>query len=767
VLRPLHGVYQFGEFELDLDQQVLVRNGQRIALGQKAFAVLAFLVEHAGRVVGKGEIIGAVWPEAYDEVGILKRHIVLLRKALGDKGDLIVTVPGGYRFEGPVRLVKPDAALAGGVEILQTAQTRTSVIVQERTLASPAAVHGSRGSWLWILGVAVVAALAVVGVWVWKRRAPPRDHVSLVLAEFTNTTGDKAFDQMLGRALDIDLAQSPFLDVMSDREEADTLRLMGQNGDAVLTSAVAMEVCERANRQVVLDGGISGIGNQYLVTLVVWDCHNGKTVASAEARAAGKGKVLEALDSVAETVRSKLGESAQSIGRFDVPLQQAMTPSLEALKAYSVGKQMQAGANGDVEALPLFERAIELDPQFASAYGEIAVTYYNLSEPALAAESMKKAYDLRERVDEPSRLTFEAHYLDSVVGDIPGGVAVYKEWAETYPRDWVPWLDAANLYQQIGKYEDAIPYGRQALALNKSVICYTVLVRALKSAGRFAEAKALGQEAVRNGKDSGTLHMLLLEVAFNEGDGDGFARESQAGARFKDGYRSYFLGKAASMQGRFAQAEEYFHEEIVDDKREGFGELADSVAVDEATVERESGFKEMARKTLDGVGKVERATAEYAVERAKVGDTGFGERFLAEHRNDAPLGTGLQYEQLPQIRAALALARGKPLDAVAALEGPTPYGATPVSTLMMRGEACLQAKEFEKAAAAYRAAMADPADFDIERPLAILGLARAYAGAGNREGAQAEYKAFLVAWKDGDADVPVLEEARAELARLQ
>jgi tetratricopeptide (TPR) repeat protein len=345
-------------------------------------------------------------------------------------------------------------------------------------------------------------------------------------------------------------------------------------------------------------------------------------------------------------------------------------------------------------------------------------------------------------------------------------VKVYKEWTETYPRDWVPWLDAANGYQQLGKYDEAIPYARQALVLSQSVICYIVLERALKSAGRFAEAKAVGQEAVKNGKDSGQLHLLLLEVAFDEGDADAFARESQAAAKFKDGYRGYFLGKAASMRGKFAQAEQMFHEEINGDKQAGFGELADSVAVDEATAERESGFPDLARKTLDSVGKVEAATAEYAVERAKVGDAAFAEQFVAAHRKDQHLGTDLQYQQLPQIQAALALGRGKPLEAIAALEGPTPYGLTPVSTLTMRGEAFLQARKFAEAAAAYQAVVADPGDFDIQRPLAMLGLARAYAGAGDKVRAVAEYNTFLAAWSDADPEVPVLKAARAELARL-
>jgi DNA-binding winged helix-turn-helix (wHTH) protein/tetratricopeptide (TPR) repeat protein len=767
-------VYAFDEFELNLDLRVLVRKGKRVAVGPKAYDVLTCLVANTGRVVSKNELLKAVWAESYVEESTLTQHVFSLRKALGDKAEIVVTVPGsGYRLDAVVRhiltAVEPAFGHSGqgaGQQIVHELMERTHVVIEEPMPALPRS--GPRHAGLYALVACGLLAVAAVGAWWWSKRAAPRDHVAIVLGEFANNTGNSVFDQMLGRALAIDLSQSPFLDVLSERESADTLGLMGKKPDTPLTPAIAREVCERANQQVALNGSIAALGSEYLMTLEAVDCHTGKTLASAKERVAGNGKVLDGLDSLAERVRSKLGESAQSIGKFDVPLQQTTTSSLEALRIYSIGKHVQAQANGDSEAIPLFQRAIQIDPLFATAYGELAVSYYNLSEPQMEAEYMKKAYDLRYRVSAQDRLTFEAHYLDSVLGDTPAALKVYKEWTETYPRDWVPWMDAANLDQQLGRYEQAIPYARQALVLSPSVICYDVLVRAVKSAGRFAEAKALIEQAVRDGKDSGTLHSMGLEIAEDEHDAGAFARESQAMAKFKDGYRSYFLGKAASMEGKYILAEFLFHEEIAADKQQGLGELADSVAVDEATAEREMGMREAALRTLNGVGATEKATGEYALERARFGDVAFCEQFLAAHRNDQQRGTDLQYVQLPTIRAMLALAHKKPLEAVDVLSVPSPYGLDPTSILMLRGEAYLQAGKFEQAAAQYKVIVDNPGHgFDVEHPLALLGLARAFAGAGDVAGARMEYEAFLAAWKNGDPDVPVLKAAKAELARLR
>jgi DNA-binding winged helix-turn-helix (wHTH) protein/tetratricopeptide (TPR) repeat protein len=765
------GTYCFGEFQLNLDLRFLARQGQRVALGPKAYEVLTCLVSRAGTVVSKNDLLKEVWVESYVEEGTLVQHVFSLRRALGDKADYIVTVPGqGYLFEGTVQHFLPEPGRAGphsGDGVVHEMRERTHVVVEEPMLSKLASKPWP-GMRIVLMAVVIVLAAGGSAGWVWSRRTAPRDHVSVVLSDFMNTTEDSTFDRTLGRALNIDLSQSPFLDVMSEREGVETLRLMGQRGDAPLTLAIAREVCERANKQVVLTGDIASIGDQYLITLQAADCHTGKALASAQARAVSKAKVLDALDSVAEKVRSKLGESSQSIGSFDVPLQRATTPSLDALRAYSIGKHVQAQADGFTASLPFFQRAVELDPQFAQAYAELAVTYYNLSEPRLEAEYMKKAYDLRDRVGAPDRLAFEAHYLDGVLNDMPAAIKVYEEWSNTYPRDWVPWLDAANLHQQLGQYDAAITSGRRALALDRSVLCYIVLARSLKSANRFAEARTLGQEAIQSGKDSGPLRSILLEVAFDQQDATAFAQESQAMANFKDDYRSYFLAKAASMNGKIAQSQELFDREIASEKQEGLVESADSVAIEQAQAEREIGLPAVARKTLDTVAKASKATPEYAVERAKLGDISFAERFLAEHRNDPHPGTDLAYQQLPEIRAALALARKKPLDAIAALQDPRPYGVDSLTTLMLRGEAYLEAGQFEKAAAQYKEIIANPGrGFDVEDTLAHLGLARSCAGAGDRVNARAEYRKFLVLWKDADPNVPVLVAAKSESARLR
>jgi DNA-binding winged helix-turn-helix (wHTH) protein/tetratricopeptide (TPR) repeat protein len=767
---PAHkGSYHFGEFQLNLDLRVLVRQGQRVPLGPKAYDVLTCLVVNAGQVISKGDLLKEVWAESYVEDGTLAQHVFSLRKALGDKSDYIATVPGhGYRFAGTVRHVLPDTSpvWSAGEGVLHEVRERTHMIVEE---PMPQVVVAAKPApWRLYAVVAVgIVALFVAG-WLWSRRAVPRDHIGVVLADFGNTTGDAAFDRTLGRALEIDLSQSPYLDVMSEREGVTTLGLMGLKADAALSPAVAREMCERTNRQVVLTGNISSVSDEYLVTVEADDCRTGKKVASAKDEVAGKVKVLGALDSVAEKVRSKLGESAKSIGGFDVPLQQAATPSLEALKAYSIGKHLQAQGNGLSESTPLFQRAIELDPQFAQAYGEMAANYYNLSEPKLAEQYMKKAYDLRTRVDVQDRLTFEAHYLGDVLGDMPASVKVYQLWADTYPHDWVPWLDAANTYQQLSRYADAINAGQRALAVEQNVLTYVVLDRAYKSANRFAEAKALGQEAVRQGKDCGALHALLLEIAFAEHDASAFDREAQLMTKFNNSYHDYYLAIAASTEGNLAKTENLFHSEIAADRQAGFAELADNMLVEEAGIEIAGGLPDVARVTLAKAGKGVEDSPDFAIVRAGLGDTGPAERYLAVHRNDPHPSTGLQYAAIPQIEATLAMKRGKPLEAVSVLSPLGPFGVHSISTLVEIGDDYLQAGQPDQAAARYREAIANPGrGFGMDYPMAHLGLARAYAKVGDRADARAEYENFLALWKAADPDLPPLVAAKAELARLR
>jgi len=765
------GSYQFGDFHLNLDLRFLARRGERVPLGSKAFAVLAFLVSRAGEVVTKPELFAAVWAESFVEEGALSQQIFTLRKALGDKADYIVTVPGqGYRFMGEVRRILPApaaSAVTGWDTMVQETVERRHIVIEES--APPLLTAGSSGSRtrkFAMAAAAVVVVGALVAGWMWGRRPAPRDFQRVVLADFMNTTGDAAFESTLKHALEIDLAQSPYFDVMTERDSADTLRKMSLKTDTAVTPEVAREICERTNRQMLLTGSIASVGGEYLLTLEAADCGTGKRIAAAKEETADKAKVLGALDLLVDRVRSKLGESAKSIQSFDIPFEDAATPSLEALKYYSIGKHMLAQGKPFPDILKFFQRAVEIDPHFAQAYEEVGITDYNLSEPLLAAENLKKAFDLRDGVDAKEKLNIEAHYYDLGQGDVLAGVKAYQLWADTYPHDWHPWLAMANSYIQLGQNGQAIAAAQHAVQLDGDPVCSIVLARGYKNARRFAEAKEAAAEAIRRGKDTTGLQWILYEVAFDEHDAAALAREDAQLASRKDGLHDYFAAKTAAIDGKYTLAEQLFRHQIAGDRQEGLTEQADSIAVEQAQMEQNFGHPELARATLNHLGKEEESDPDFALARAMLGDVVFARQFLAAHSHDEHPGTAYLYDYKPALEASIAMDQGKPLDAIAILEAPTPYVVRNMQARMLAGNAYLQAGQFQRAAEQYRNILDNP-PFNAGLNLAHLGLARSYAKAGDPTKARAEYQAFLAAWKDADSDLPVLQAAKAELAGLR
>jgi DNA-binding winged helix-turn-helix (wHTH) protein/tetratricopeptide (TPR) repeat protein len=764
------GSYQFGDFHLNLDLRVLVRRGERVPLGSKAFDVLTFLVSRAGEIVTKPELFAAVWAESFVEEGALSQQIFTLRKALGDKADYIVTVPGqGYRFMGEVRRIlpaSPASLVTGWDTVVQETLERRHIVIEESAPPMIAAGASRSGIRRYAVAAAVlVAAGMLLAGWMWLRRPVPRDFQKVVLADFMNTTGDAAFESTLKRALEVDLTQSPYFDVMTERDSADTLKKMGLKTDTAVTPEVAREICERTNRQILLTGSIATVGGEYLLTLEAADCATGKRITAAKAEIAEKSKVLGALDLLVEHVRSRLGESAKSIHSFDIPFEDAATPSLEALKSYSIGKHMQAQGKPYPDILKFFQRAVEIDPHFAQGYEAVGMTYYNLSEPLLAAENLKKAFDLRDGVDAKEKLNIEAHYYDLGQDDVLAGIKAYQLWADTYPHDWQPWLAMANSYIQLGQNGQAIAAAQHAVQLDGDPVCYIVLARGYKNDRRFAEAKAAAADAIHRGKDTTGLQWILYEVAFDEHDAAALAREDALLASRKDGLHDYFAAKTAAIDGKYTLAESLFRHEIAVDRQEGLTEEADNIAVEQAQMEQNFGYPELARATLNHLGKEEESDPDFALERAMLGDVVFSKQFLAAHSHDEHPGTAYLYDYKPAVEASIAMAQGKPLDAIAILEAPTPYVVRSMEARMLEGDAFLQVGQFQRAAEQFRS-LVDKPPFNAGVNLAHLGLARAFAKAGDPAKARAEYQAFLAAWKDADPDLPVLKTAKMELATL-
>jgi tetratricopeptide (TPR) repeat protein len=474
------------------------------------------------------------------------------------------------------------------------------------------------------------------------------------------------------------------------------------------------------------------------------------------------------LDKVTDQVRRQLGESVKSVQSFRVPIAEATTPSLEALRAYSIGTTMEAHGQTETDILPVLQRAVAIDPNFAMAYNSMGTQYYNLSEYKLASQAYSKAFALSGRVSAREKLAIEAHYYAEGQQDLEQGIRVYKTWAATYPNDWIPWNHLADAYTRTGQYEAAIEAGQRALELEPDrPINYSVLMRAYKRAGRYDEAKALAETAIRRGKASSGLHGLLYVIAWQQHDTEALNRE----AKFGEGegwYGFYLEALAAAAEGRYQRCSALFHHAAELANEDNVAENADGMLTDEASIELLFGLKAEARDTLSRIGKADRDMEELVKVRAMMGDEAPAEAFLRAHQDEAGTGTILTYLKLPQLRAQLALLHGKPEAAVAALESAKPYEMASYDIPSLRAEAYLRAHQPGLAVVEYRKVLDNPGiSFGPLYPMAHLGLARAYAALGRVSDSRTEYQSFLAAWKDADPGLPLLRTAQAELARLQ
>jgi len=758
------GIYQFDEFELNLDLGILARGGRRVPLGSKAFAVLACLVERPGVVVSKASLLNEVWADSFVEEGTLSQHIFVLRKALGDKADYIVTAPGaGYRFSGVVRHTLPNAY--AGANVLHEIRERTHMVIEEPVM--PTAVASPRHAWRYAVAAIAVVAVGAAAVKFWPRGVPPGEYLGTVVADFTDTTGDAAFARTVKRAVEIELGQSQFLGLLSDQDTVSTLGLMGLKPDTPLTPAIAREVCERTNQQVLLTGSIANVGPEYLLTMDATNCVTGKRVASVKADAADKTKLMGAVDTLLDRMRSKLGESAKSIQHNDVPLIQAATSSLEALRAYSTAQYM-ADTQGatQVTLLPLYQKAVELDPQFALAYEAMAGNYYELQEGRLASANYKKAFELRDRVGESDRLGFEARYYAYGLGDAVAGLNAFRAWAAMYPHDYRPWLGIANFDNQLGNAPEAIAAGERAIQVNPNVTrTYAVTARAYKNASRFAEAKAIEAESQRRWPGASNT---TYEIAFYEHDQATFDRHVKVFEDQQWQLRNYYLGQARSMEGKYAEAKRLLELEIDEDRKQGKSEIVDGVLVELATLARLYGYPAEAHTALARISKGYLDSDDVCLEAALNGDVTLAKRYLAAHEHDQHAPTDQAAIAIPQVRAAVVLQEGRPAEALAALEPSRPYMMAGFVTRTIRAATYMKMGEPAKAAEDYKNIVDNPGSgFGALYPMARLGLARAEAAAGDVAASRAAYQGFLSEWKDADPDLPVVKAAKAELAKLR
>ncbi len=662
----------------------------------------------------------------------------------------------------------PAATSSGGVKVAEVPGTAGKKL---RKILVPAAV-------------VVVAALVAGGLYFRSRHAAPlTEKDTIVLTDFTNTTGDEVFDGTLRQGLSSQLEQSPFLNLLSDESVAQTLALMAQPKDARLTRELAREVCQRTASAASIEGSISSLGSQYVVGLKAVNCRSGAVLANEQTTASGKEQVLKALGEAATKTRVKLGESLASVQKYDAPAENVTTPSLEALQAYSLGYQVQVVKRDNAAAIPLLQRAVSLDPNFAMAYARLGTNYGNLGQTARAAENTRKAYELRERVSEREKFYIASHYEDYVTGNLEASRKAYELWAQTYPRDETPPDNLSNIYLSLGDYDKSLTADQEALKLSPgSGVSYTNLVVGYLTVNRPDKARATAQEAQARNLDNPGNHLELYFIDFLQHDAAGMEREA-AGLMGKPGFEDVMLyneSDTAAYAGQFSKARALTRRasesaQRADEKETAAGYEAEA-AWREALVGNMSRAKQQAHAALV-LSNGRDVEAISAIALGLAGDAAQATRLAADLAKRFPEDTIVQFNYLPAIHAAIALQGGSASKAIEALTPAATYefgspaqnvnfGLYPV---YLRGDACVAAHQGSAAAAEFQKILDHPGVV-VNAPigaLAHLGLARAYALSGDTAKTKSAYQDFFTLWKDADPDIPILKEAKAEYAKLQ
>jgi serine/threonine protein kinase/tetratricopeptide (TPR) repeat protein len=652
-------------------------------------------------------------------------------------------------------------------------------------VASTSASPSSRPKILLPAALIVIIAIVAGALYFRSRSATPATSTApltekdtLVLTDFSNTTGDPVFDGTLKQALAVDLEQSPFLNILSDRKIAATLKLMGRAPTEHVTADVAKELCLRTGSKAILAGSVSNLGTQYVIGLEADACSTGDTLAKEQAEASSKEGVLKALGTAATSLRAKLGESLASVQKFDVPVE-ATTPSLEALKAYSMGVTT-GRTKSDAEAIPFLKRALELDPNFAIAYAGLAVNYSNLGQASLSAEYAKKAYDLRDRVSEREQYRISALYFQNVTSEVEKATEAYELWAKSYPRDMVPHTNLGFLYANLGQYDKAIVETETSVRMEPTINAYGNLASNYINVNRLKDARQTLQEAQQRNFDNLNIRANLYMLAFLSGDTAEMERDV-AWAAGRPGEEDQMLNIHADTQayyGRMAKARDLARRAsdaaVRSDAKETGAQWLAYQAIREAEMGNVAASRQgVARALALAPGRDVKVLSALALARSD--ETTQSRTILEGLQKSEPTNTYLKVYWFPVIEASIAMAQQAPDRAVVALEPALPYefGNPPPGGTMyppyVRGLAYLAQKNGPAAAAEFQKFLDHPGIVQnfLLGSLARLQLARAYAVSGDTAKAKAAYQDFLTLWKDADPDIPILKEAKAESAKLR
>jgi eukaryotic-like serine/threonine-protein kinase len=717
------------------------------------------------------------------------------------------SAPGRASTSGTVPAAPDAGSGTGHVGSAEHVGTAASAVQERSSASSPASASragapapheqvelrstGQRRvavpTWLVVAAGLVVVALIAGGIYLRSRSAAPTANNTplsakdtVVLADFDNSTGEAVFDGALKQALAVELGQSPFLNILSDRKVAGTLKLMGRPSTDRITREAAAELCLRTGSKAFILGSISGLGGQYVIGIDAIGCSTGDTLAKEQEQAANKQEILKALNAAAAKLRAQLGESLASVQRFDVPVE-ATTPSLEALKAFSMGISTYR-TKGNAEAIPFYKRAIELDPNFAVAYTSLGLVYNNLGQASLAAENLKKGYELRDRVSEREKYRITATYYQAATGEIEQATQVYEMWAKSYPQDAVPPGNLGVIYAVLGQDDKALQEVKEAQRLEPTATGYANLGSLYLGAGQMENAEATIQDAEKNNLAGDLLHWVIYQLDFVKADRAGMEREV-AWASGKPGIEDALLSYQSDTEayyGQLTQARDSSRRAVDAAVRSDAKESAAIWQVNEALREAEFGNVTLARQDVAAAlklapGRDVKLLSSLAL--ARTGETAQAKSLADELEKNYPSETVLKVYWLPTVHAALDLDANDSTKALESLEAAAPYELGEpqqfqlgtMYPVYLRGLAYLAAHNGTAAVAQFQRILDHPG-IVVNFPtgvLAHLGLARAYVLSGDTQKARTAYQDFLALWKDADADIPILKEAKAESAKLQ
>lgn len=625
-----------------------------------------------------------------------------------------------------------------------------------------------------IVGLFVILTVSVAYFIALRKSKLLTNKDTILICDFMNSTGDVVFDGTLKQGLAVQLGQSPFINIFGEERVREALRFMNRSPDEAVMRDTGREICLRQGLKALLSGAISNLGSHYVITLEAIDAKTGDAIAREQSEAGSKEQVLNKLGEAASGLRKKLGESLASIQKFDAPIEQATTPSLEALKAYSLGRELSIKGQ-DCEAIPLFKRAIELDPNFTKAYNGLAGSYSNTAQQELATENFRKAFDLGDRASEFENLKIAADYYAFATFEIEKAIELYELLTRTYPRDPFAWNNLCNRYNSVGEFAKAAEACRESIRLNPNwVTARSNLALALMSLNRFDEAKRVIQESLAKKLESTSMHSHLYSIAFVKNDVNLMKQQVDWALDRPDGYLAQiWQAEVAVFRGQLRQARE-FNRRAVElalqhERKEAASQVWAGQAVIEGLFGQHEHIGDLVAKAFEGCRS--RAAIAIAANAFSIcGDFARAQPLMDEYSKLFPKNTFWNAVSLPLCRAQIALRKGDHAQAIDLLEPAhrfESYGN--FGSQYVRGQAYLELNNGAQAAAEFQKIL-DHRGWSVRGslyPLAYIGLARAAVLQGDIANARKAYQDFLVLWKDADPDIPILIQARKEHETLK